>query len=124
LLLFGSLNQNGNGDFDGDGIPNLQEFWDGTDPADKLSKPINLANLTPPQINIQPAINGQFVLTWFFPEPYASKINFTLLGTDALGQPFTPIPAAIQDMGGGNFQIVLPNPGSAVKFYVFQLTLK
>jgi hypothetical protein len=124
LLLFGSLNQNGNGDFDGDGIPNLQEFWDGTDPADKLSKPINLANLTPPQINIQPAINGQFVLTWFFPEPYASKINFTLLSTDALGQPFTPIPAAIQDMGGGNFQIVLPNPGSAVKFYVFQLTLK
>lgn len=123
LLLFGSLNQNGTGDFDGDGTPNLQEFWDGTDPADKLSKPINLANLTPPQINIQPALNGQLVLTWFFPEPYASKINFNLLTTVALGQPFTSIPAPLQDMGGGHFQIVLPNAVQA-QFYQFQLTLK
>lgn len=124
LLLFGGLGQDGDDDFDGDDTPNLQEFWDGTDPADQLSEPINLADLSPPQINIQPALNGQLVLTWFFPEPYASKLNFTLLAAPGLGDTFTPIPAPIQDLGGGNFQIILPNPGVQVQFYVFQLSLK
>lgn len=37
LANFGNLNQTALGDFDGDGVPNLQEFLDGTNPADKTS---------------------------------------------------------------------------------------
>ena len=33
LAYFGNLNQTATGDFDGDGVSNLQEFLDGTDPA-------------------------------------------------------------------------------------------
>jgi hypothetical protein len=37
LTYFGNLNQNATGDFDGDGISNLQEFFDGTNPTNKTS---------------------------------------------------------------------------------------
>jgi len=37
LANFGSLNETGSGDFDGDGQTNLEEFIAGTDPADKNS---------------------------------------------------------------------------------------
>ncbi len=37
IANFGNLNQRGGGDFDGDGISNLDEFLDGTDPKDKNS---------------------------------------------------------------------------------------
>src|SRR6266849_6643704 len=37
LSNFGNLNQTATGDFDGDGISNLQEFLDGTSPTNKTS---------------------------------------------------------------------------------------
>jgi hypothetical protein len=37
LTYFGNLNQTATGDFDGDGVSNLQEFLDGTNPADTNS---------------------------------------------------------------------------------------
>ena len=37
LAYFGNLNQNATGDFDGDGISNLQEFLDGTNPTNRTS---------------------------------------------------------------------------------------
>ena len=37
LAYFGNLNQNATGDFDGDGISNLQEFLDGTNPTNRAS---------------------------------------------------------------------------------------
>ena len=37
LAHFGNLDQTATGDFDGDGVCNLQEFLDGTDPADSAS---------------------------------------------------------------------------------------
>jgi len=37
LAYFGNLNQTATGDFDGDGVSNLQEFLDGTDPTDTNS---------------------------------------------------------------------------------------
>jgi hypothetical protein len=37
LAYFGNLNQTASGDFDGDGVSNLQEFLDGTNPADTNS---------------------------------------------------------------------------------------
>lgn len=37
LAYFGNLNQNPTGDFDGDGVSNLQEFLDGTNPTNRAS---------------------------------------------------------------------------------------
>lgn len=37
MTFFGNLNQNASGDFDGDGVSNLQEFLDGTNPKDPTS---------------------------------------------------------------------------------------
>lgn len=37
LANFGNLNQNATGDFDGDGVANLQEFLDGTSPTNSAS---------------------------------------------------------------------------------------
>jgi hypothetical protein len=37
MTYFGNLTNNATGDFDGDGVPNLQEFLDGTDPTNAAS---------------------------------------------------------------------------------------
>lgn len=39
LANFGTLDRDGSGDYDGDGISDLQEYLDGTDPAQPLSGP-------------------------------------------------------------------------------------
>src|SRR5262249_24659143 len=43
LAYFGNLNQLPNGDFDGDGSSNLQEFLDGTNPTNSNSVGFHLA---------------------------------------------------------------------------------
>lgn len=62
-------------------------------------------------------------LNWAWPEQYAGKVKFDLLTTDALGQPFTFSPDAVQHLGAGNYQVNLPNSGS-IKFFRLQLSLK
>jgi hypothetical protein len=112
-----------NGDADGDGAKNLQEFLDGTDPLNALSggAPVDL---TPPQITIESAINLQLKMTWFFPEPYASKFNFGLQTTDGIGQTFADAQTPLQDLAGGNFQLVVPNPGTPATFFRLKMSLK
>lgn len=112
-----------NGDDDNDGVNNLQEFLDGTDPKNALSAGFP-ANLNPPQIQIQALMGGQLKLSWFWPEPYASKMKFEVLATDELNGAFANVPNGLQDLGGGNFQVVLPNSGTPTKFYRVQLSLK
>jgi hypothetical protein len=46
LMYFGNLNQNPTGDFDGDGVSNLQEFLDGTNPANSQSALFRLTILS------------------------------------------------------------------------------
>jgi hypothetical protein len=112
-----------NGDNDNDGVKNLQEFLEGTDPLSALSQGAPI-DLSPPLINIDVPLNGQLKLSWFWPEPYASKFNFLIVATDGLGQPFVQIPDAVQNLSGGNFQINLPNPGTPAKFFRVQMSLK
>jgi hypothetical protein len=50
IKYFGSLAQTPAGDFDGDGVSNLNEFLEGTDPADR--------NSLKPRLFVQGAING------------------------------------------------------------------
>jgi hypothetical protein len=117
MLMFGHLARGGSDDSDGDGINNLQEFFDHTDPKDGLSKSAIAFNLAPPQIDLSPLVGNQLKLTWSWPDAYANKVKFNLQMTDDLGQSFTPTFGAPQNLGGGQFQLVLPNPGAGVRFY-------
>ena len=51
-------------------------------------------------------------------------MNFNLVSASALGQPYTLENVAAQDLGAGNFQILLPNPGPTNKFFRLQMSLK
>jgi hypothetical protein len=124
LLLFGSLSQNGLGDFDGDGFSNLQEFLDGSDPNNPLSKGQMVVNLAPPALNLELLPGGQLQLSFQFPAAYADKIQFGILSTPALGMEFTQSSILPVNMGGGNFQVILPNPGAGAQFYLVYLGLK
>lgn len=124
LLLFGSLSQNGQGDFDGDGFSNLQEALDGTDPNNPLSQGLMPVNLSPPALNLEVLPGGQLQLSFQFPPAYADKIQFGILSTPALGMEFSPTSITPVNLGGGNFQVILPNPGAGAQFYLVYLGLK
>ena len=66
LTYFGNLNQTANGDFDGDGVSNLQEFLDGTNPTNSASALYRLAVLSDGESvvvvpNLPGYTNGQVV---------------------------------------------------------------
>lgn len=66
LANFGNLNQNPTGDFDGDGVSNLDEFLDGTNPADSASLLFRLTVLSDGgQVDVNPSrftyTNGEMV---------------------------------------------------------------
>jgi hypothetical protein len=80
---FGNVNQSATGDFDGDGVSNLDEFLEGTDPADPhsyhprlhiLSLGSGIAFTTPPL----PYFNlGQVVTITAVPDPLTSFLGWT-----------------------------------------------
>lgn len=111
------------GDADNDGANNLKEFFDGTDPW-------NAGNVggeddaTPPVVNIEQQQDGQLKFGWHWPTQYANKIKFNLVSADVLGEGYTTENVPIQDLGGGNFQVVLPDPGTSTKFFRLQMSLK
>jgi len=124
LLLFGSLSQNGQSDFDGDGFSNLQEALDGTDPTNPSSKGSVIVSLAPPALNLDVLPGGQLQLSFQFPPAYADKIQFGILTTPVLGSGFAQSSVVPVNLGGGNFQVVLPNPGAGAQFYLVYLGLK
>jgi hypothetical protein len=117
------LVSNPNGDDDHDGANNLKEFLDGTDPHNALSVGGD-DDATPPVVNIEPAQGNQVKLSWHWPPYYASKMKFDLVSSDAVGLNFALENSTVQDLGGGNFQIVVPNPGTPTKFFRLQMSLK
>jgi hypothetical protein len=117
------LVSNANGDNDQDGASNLKEFLDGTDPWNALSVGGH-DDATPPVVSIEPANGGQLKFQWQWPVAYAARVNFSLVGTDDLGQSFNVENTTIQDLGEGRFQIVAPNTGAVSRFYRLQMSLK
>jgi hypothetical protein len=55
IFYFGTLNQNANGDYDSDGVTNMNEFLEGTNPNDKTSlRPRLTVNATNGLVDISP----------------------------------------------------------------------
>jgi hypothetical protein len=124
LLLFGNLGANGNGDSDGDGYSNLQEFLDGTDPSDGAAHGVTIVNLTSPSLNLSQIEGGAIVLTFDWPAAYIENFAFTLQSTSDLGTLFTTQAVTPQSIGPNQYQIVLPNPGTSHMFYLMRLQIQ
>lgn len=111
------------GDDDNDGASNLKEFLDGTDPKNAISVGGD-DDATPPVVEIKPAPGGQLMLSWHWPAQYADKIQFHLVSATTPDEPFQPENAPVQNLGGGNFQVMTPTPDEPSRFFRLQMTLK
>ena len=78
LEYFGNLNQPATGDYDGDGVPNLQEFLDGTNPTNAASALYRIALLD----------DGGSVVVSPSQSTYASGQVVTLTATGSSSAPF------------------------------------
>jgi hypothetical protein len=129
LALFGSLDQSGSGDADGDMFSNLEEVLAGTDPANGASFPGGTPSpVGPPQIQIQPLMaGGDFSLSWSYPAAYADKVVFDVLSSSALGVPFQAGAVTPVQVSPGQFLVVIsknPGPPDAPSQQFFQLQMK
>jgi hypothetical protein len=97
----------GYGDGDGDGFSDLQEFLDGTDPKDALSKSQKAVKLELPLVDIELGEGNGVKLEFDYPAEYAALFEFALEGTDDLGVPFVTEVIAQPD-GNGHYALLLP----------------
>jgi hypothetical protein len=114
---------NGTADEDGDGSSNLKEFLDGTDPRNAASA-VSGPGVQPPSVAMAPEPDGRLKFRWSWPEAYAARMEFRLVSVGVLGDAPTVEPGAVQALGGGEFQIVLPAPSGTTRFYRLQMTLR
>lgn len=122
--LFGSLGPSGFQDSDGDGVTTLQEFLQGSDPTDSLDYRGPSLFTGPPAIEIAEKESGQFQLTWEWPTAFASKLNYQVLYTTALGSGFTSVAFTPDTIGSNRYQVTLPPPESGSTFYQIVFSLK
>jgi hypothetical protein len=136
IAHFGNLDQTATGDFDGDGVSNLQEFLDGTNPADATSVlyHLTLINNGDGKVMVSPDqqsyTNGQAVTLTAIAssaEPFHAwtgdaltrnnPITITMNGNKTVFANFAPIPFVWTNVNGGDWNVAanwLPNlvPGT------------
>lgn len=119
------------GDLDGDGISNLQEYLDGTDPGDNVYKALAVVNLNPPLIDISLLGGGLQKVAWTFPAAYAGRFEFELFAASDLvswGDPhvdgFTSTGIPPTRLPGGGFEINLPVSDEGNRFFILVQRLR
>lgn len=119
------------GDLDGDGVSNLQEYLDGTDPGDNVYKALAVVNLNPPLIDINLLGGGLQKVSWTFPASYAGRFEFELFAASELvswGDPhvdgFTRTGVPPTRLPGGGFEINLPVSDEGNRFFILVQRLK
>jgi hypothetical protein len=121
IANFGNLNQRGGGDFDGDGISNLDEFFDGTDPKDKNSfRPRLIAygdgngsvSVTPTQLSYDRGQTVMLAATAFAPSAFVGWAGD--LGGNA--NP-APLKLDINKLVRARFALVTPMPPGLIAYW-------
>ena len=113
-----------NGDLDGDGISNQQEYLDGTDPGDNVYKALAKVDLSPPVLDINLLGGGMQKISFVFPAGYAHRFEFELLETDVLGDAFGKSGVPPTRLPGGEFELNLPTGDEGNRFYIITQRLK
>ena len=114
-------------DSDGDGYSDLQETLAGTHPVNPGSFPAEApVDLGPPEIELTQDAEGDFIFSFNYPEGYAGDIGFRLYSSPDLSAFPTDEGAEAAYLGGGEFELEIPDPGTGAlpKFYRFRLLLK
>jgi hypothetical protein len=122
-LLFGGLDQDGNGDADGDGISNSQEMFGGAELTNGLT-PASAQQDLWPQLQLSPAPGNRWKLRWNMPEAYANKVQFKLLTSSSIGAAWVETPLAPSHSDDGHFEALLPTSSAPSQFFKLSLSLK
>jgi len=124
--LFFGASQDPFGDWDGDGYPNLQEMWEGSDPRDGLGVPaVPKALLAAPYVELLPD-GAQLRLRFNWPTAYINRIRFAVKASPDLAAPFTdlsatgPLPVP---PGPDTYELVVPAPVATSHFFYLSLSL-
>ncbi len=127
-LLFGGLGQDGGGDADGDGVSNLAEIQQGSDPTDFYNVLLLPGNVPPIPVQIGPNLAGPpnlgFDLTFVVPPQFANQVEPQVMTTPKLGLPFLLSTLVPTNNGLGQFKVTLPNPGTNSQFFFIKLKPK
>jgi len=94
-------------DSDGDGISNLQELLDGTDPLDPQSKNEPAVNLLPPPLQVALDDLDNLLLWWDYPAEYAGHFAWILESSADLVLWYEQ-PDAITEIEPGLFALNIP----------------
>jgi hypothetical protein len=108
------------GDNDEDGINNLQEMLDGTDPMDPMSMAQNAINLDPPEITVSIDQQG-ITLTWNFPVEYADAFDW-VVSTSLDFVNWSPVANPVVESPAGTFTIEIPAADAGI--FRVQMLLK
>ncbi len=103
------------------GVSFLQQFLDGTDPTNDDD---NLApvDLSPPMLQIAPHPSG-YRLSWDFPAGYADDFQFQAAFAETLADEFNFTGEFASYLGLGQFELIVPDPGTDTGFWVIDMTL-
>ena len=108
------------GDLDDDGINNLQEMLDGTDPLDPMSKSMHAFNLAPPEITVLLDQSG-ITLAWSFPEEYAHLFDWVVSISDDFLD-WSPVASPVVEQPAGTFTVEIPASDAGI--FRVQMLLK
>ena len=122
-IYFGGLNQNATADFDGDGISNLTEFLDGTNPTNSASALFRLTVLTdggvveatPTQLNYTNGATVTLTATAFSPDIFhawtgdtntrSNPLTLTMNANKTVLAHFYPIDFLWTNLAGGDWNV-------------------
>ena len=114
------------GDADGDGISNLQEFLDGTDPTDPRSHGAKAVALGVPKLSlgaIDVSTSG-LTLSFAFPSAYASAFNFYVQKALVLGGNYDTLALIPTSSGPDQLSVNLPAVQDGIGFFRVVMLLK